>query len=148
MANDLNQCTFIGRFGKDPELKYFPSGDAVVNTSIACGKSWNDKQSGEKREVTTWVPLVFTGKPAEVIAQYCKKGSQIYVSGEFTVRKWTDKDGNDKYQTEVRVMNFQLIGGKADGAGGGQAAAPAQRPAAAPRPAASGFDDADDSIPF
>lgn len=146
MANDLNDCKFIGRLGKDPELKYFQSGDAYLNLSIAVGKSWKDKNSGDKKEATTWVPLVFTGKIAEIAAQYCKKGSQVFVSGEYKTRKW-QKDGVDQYTTEIHVLNMQLLGGKPDGAqGGGQQSAPAQqsRPAQQ-RPA---HDDDDSNIPF
>lgn len=149
MANDLNQCTFIGRLGRDPEVKYMPSGDAAVNISIAVGKSWKDKNSGEKKESTTWVPIAFFGKTAEIIGQYCRKGSQVMVSGEFSVRKWTDKEGKDQYHTEIRGNNIQLLGGKPEGAGGGQQQAPAQQQRqqapAQQRPAA---DDMDDSIPF
>ena len=148
MANDLNQCTFIGRLGRDPELKYMQSGDAAVNISIAVGKSWKDKNSGEKKESTTWVPVAFFGKTAEVIGQYCKKGSQVMVTGEFSVRKY-QKDGADHYVTEIRGNNIQLLGGKPDGAqGGGQQSAPAQqsRPAQKQSPAAG--NDMDDDIPF
>lgn len=145
MANDLNQCFFIGRLGKDPEVRYLPSGVAVANISIAVGKSWKDKTSGEKKEATTWVPVSFFDKLAEIVGEYCKKGSQIQVSGEFTVRKYQDKDGGDRYATEIRGTSMQLLGGKPDGE---RAPAPAPRAAApAPRAAAStGFDDSD--VPF
>jgi single-strand DNA-binding protein len=144
MANDLNQCTFIGRLGRDPEIKYMPSGDAAVNISIAVGKSWKDKNSGDKKESTTWVPIAFFGKTAEIIGQYCKKGSQVMVTGEFSVRKWTDKEGKDQYHTEIRGNNIQLLGGKPEGTGG-QSAAPAQQQRQAQKPAPQ---DEDDSIPF
>lgn len=148
MANDLNLCVFIGRLGRDPEVKYLANGDAVCNISIAVGKSWTDKNTKEKKESTVWVPVSFFGKTAEIVGQYCRKGSQLQVSGEFNVRKYTDKDGNEKYQTDIRGDRMQLLGGRPDGAGGGQQqAAPAQRQAPAPRPAA-GFDDMDDDIPF
>lgn len=149
MANDLNQCTFIGRLGKDPEIKYMPSGDAAVNISIAVGKSWKDKNSGDKKESTTWVPVAFFGKTAEIIGQYCKKGSQVMVTGEFSVRKWKDKDGNDKYQTEIRGEKIQLLGGRSDSDAGGQASAPAQRQAApAQKATGGGFDYMDSDVPF
>lgn len=144
MANDLNKFQCIGRLGKDPEVKYFQSGDAYVNISVAVGEQWKDKNSGEKKEATTWVPIVFTGKVAEVIGQYCKKGSQVYIEGKFSVRKY-QKDGADHYVTEIKGQNIQLLGGKPEGAGG-QQSAPAQKPAAQ-RPAAN-FDDADSDIPF
>lgn len=139
---DLNLCLFTGRLGRDPEVRYAPSGDAVVNISIAVGKKWKDKQSGETKEQTTWVPVNFWGKSAELIGQYCRKGSQIRVTGEFSVRKY-QKDGVDHYATEIKGQDFQLLGGKPEGAGGGQQSAPAQKPAQQ-RPA----HDDDDSIPF
>lgn len=156
MANDLNLCCFIGRLGRDPEVRYMPNGDAAVNISIAVGKSWKDKNSGEKKEVTTWVPVSFFGKTAEIVGEYCKKGSQLQITGEFSVRKYTDKDGNEKQITEIKGDRMQLLGSPA-GSGGAQqtaprqaapaqrAAAPAQRQAARP---AQGFDDMDDDIPF
>lgn len=139
---DQNLCLFVGRLGKDPEVKYFQSGDAYCNVSIAVSEKWKDKQSGESKENTTWVPLVFTGKPAEILGKYAKKGSQIRVEGKFTVRKW-QKDGADQYTTEVRVRDFQLLGGKPEGAQGGQQAAPAPKPAAR-----NSGGDMEDDIPF
>lgn len=155
MANDLNQCMFIGRLGKDPEVKYMPSGDAVVSFSLAVGKKWKDKNTSEVKEATTWVPVNYFGAVAEIVGKFCKKGSQVMVTGEFTVRKWVDKDGNDRYATEIRGDKLQLLGSAPGEAG----AAPAQRPAAAPaaRPAAAAPAPAparkpapadDDSIPF
>lgn len=154
MANDLNQCSFIGRLGRDPELRNMPNGDAAVNISIAVGKSWIDKNSREKRESTTWVPVSFFGKPAEIICEYCRKGSQICVTGEFSVRKYTDKDGNEKTITEIKGRDFQLLGSKPDGAGQGAPAqqrqqapaAPAQRQAPARQD--GGFADMDSDVPF
>ena len=157
MANDLNQCIFVGRLGKDPELRNMPSGDAAVNISIAVGKAWTDKSSGEKRESTTWVPVSFFGRTAEIVARYCKKGSQILVTGEFSVRKYTDRDGNEKYATEIRGDRLQLLGGRDDNGGqqGGGAPqqrqqAPQQQRQAAPQQqrAQGGFDQMDDDIPF
>lgn len=143
---DLNYFVCIGRLGRDPELRYMPNGDAACNVSIAVGKKWKDKQSGETREQTTWVPCSFFGKTAELMAQYAKKGSQIRVNGEFSVRKYNDKDGVEKTITEIRVQDFQLLGGRPDGAqqgGGAPAQAPAQRPAATRAPVGT-----DDDIPF
>lgn len=154
MANDLNQCNFIGRLGRDPEMRTFPSGDQVANVTLAVGSKWKDRNSGEAKESTEWVRLVFHGKSAEIAGQYLRKGSQIFVTGEMQTRKWTDQAGVEKYSTEVRVNNFQMLGAKPDD-GGERAPAPApaprqqsRAPAPAPR-AASGFDDmADDGIPF
>lgn len=140
---DMNQCNFTGRLGRDPELKHFSSGDAVCNTSIAVSKRWKDKNSGEAKEVTTWVPLQIYGKSAELFCQYAKKGSQIRVTGEFSVRKYTDQSGAERTATEIKVQDFQLLGSKPDGAS--PAPAPARAPAPAPKPAGGGVDD---DIPF
>lgn len=155
MANDLNQCSFIGRLGRDLESRTFPSGDMVANGTLAVGSKWKDKSTGELKESTEWVRLVFTGKLAEIAMQYLRKGSQIFVSGEMKTRKWTDQQGQEKYSTEIRVVNMQMLGGKQDGGGdnSGYDAAPAPRPSPAPRQAPapranSGFDDMDDDIPF
>lgn len=142
---DLNLCVFIGRVGRDPELKHFSSGDPYCPTSIAVGKKWKDKNSGETREQTTWVPLQFFNKTAELFAKYAKKGSQIRVNGEFTTRKYNDKDGNERIATEIRVQDFQLLGGKPEGAGGEQQQAPAQNPQQQRQSAAA---DQDYDIPF
>lgn len=110
MANDLNQCNFIGRLGKDPEVKYMPSGKAVANISIAVGKSWKDKDSGEKKESTEWVPVVAFGRLAEIIGEYLTKGSQVFISGSFQTRKWQDKSENDRYTTEIIASELQMLG--------------------------------------
>lgn len=161
---DLNLVVVIGRLGRDPEVRYMPNGDAAVNISLAVGKKWKDKASGEMREQTTWVPFSFFGKTAELIGQYAKKGSQIRANGEFSVRKYTDKDGNEKTATEVRGQDFQLLGARQDGdggQGGGQQQQQRQAPAAgqqqrqaapAQRQAQSGggggYGPMDDDIPF
>lgn len=131
-------CIFIGRLGRDPEVKYLPNGDAACNFSIAVGKKWKDKSSGETKEQTTWVRCSAFGKTAELLGQYAKKGSQMRVNGELSVRKYT-QEGVEKEITEIRVQDFQLLGGRPDGA----APAAARPPAAAPKPAAP-----DDDIPF
>lgn len=143
---DLNLCVFIGRLGRDPEVKYLPSGDAACNISLAVSKKWKDKNSGEQKEQTTWVPCSFFGKTAELLGKYATKGTQIRVNGEFSVRKYTDRDGAEKTATEIRCQDFQLLGGRPDGAGAAPAPAPARAPAPAPKPAASGA--MDDDIPF
>lgn len=140
---DLNYFVCIGRLGRDPEVRYMPNGDAACNVSVAVSRKWKDKQSGETREQTTWVPCSMFGKTAELMGQYGKKGGQVRINGEFSVRKYTDKDGAEKQITEIKVQDFQLLGGKPEGAGGGGAAAPAPARAPAPKPAAG-----DDDIPF
>jgi len=135
--NDLNQCNFIGRLGKDPELKAMPTGDAVVNFSLACG--WKSKNS----EGVEWVTVVAFGKLAEIIGQHLQKGSRVYIGGKQRTRKWQDKTGTDRYTTEIVARDMQMLGSKAD----------AQRPAAgnasqqfqAPAPAG---DVPNEDIPF
>ena len=158
MAHDLNRCEFIGRLGKDPEVRFIPSGDAIANLSIAVGKSYTDK-AGEKREETTWVPLTMFGKLAEIAGEYLKKGAQVYVAGEFHVRKYQAKDGTDRWATEVRVDKMQMLGSKSDAKPEGDKPAPSKSASdyaaakggttkrAAPAKA-GGFDDLEDDIPF
>ena len=142
----LNKVQLIGNLGQDPELKYLPSGDAVANLSIATTDRWKDKQTGEQQERTEWHRVAFFGKPAEVIAQYLVKGSSIYVEGSLQTRKWQDKEGNDRYTTEVKGQNFQFLDKK--GESGNDRNSPAPSPDAAPAaaPAAPAADD--DDIPF
>ncbi len=153
----VNKVILIGNLGKDPEVKYMPSGDAVANVTLATSETWNDKNTGEKKEKTEWHRVVFFGKLAEIVGQYCKKGSKIYVEGQLQTRKWQAQDGSDRYSTEVVVRGFggtmQMLDSK--GSGGGYAPAqPATQsaPQAAPQqaaPAAAVVDDSfDDDIPF
>ena len=160
----VNKVIIVGNLGKDPEMRSFPSGDQVANVTIATTDKWKDKQSGEMKEATEWHRVVFNGRLAEIVGQYLRKGSQVYVEGSLRTRKWTDQSGVDKYTTEIRADQMQMLGsrqgmgGAQDDSGGydapRQSAAPARAPAAAPRqaPAASkastGFDDMDDDIPF
>jgi single-strand DNA-binding protein len=108
MANDLNRCEFIGRLGKDPEIRYSTSGDAIANFSIACG--WKSKE----KESTEWVRITAFGKLAGICGDYLKKGSQVYVAGRMTTRKWQNKDGVDQYTTEVVADQMQMLGGKSE----------------------------------
>lgn len=149
--NDLNRCEFIGRLGSDPESRFLPSGDEVVNIRIAVGKSWKDKQ-GQKQEKTEWVPIVFFGGLAGVCSRFLKKGSRIYIAGEFRTRKWQSQDGQDRYATEVVATEMQML----DGRQGGEAREASPPPAhgaaqdgAGGQNSASGFDDFDgDGYPF
>jgi single-strand DNA-binding protein len=140
MANDLNQFTFTGRLGKDPESRSLPSGEPVCNFSVAVGSQWKDKASGAKQERTEWVSCAAFGKLSEICSQYLRKGSQIAAVGELRTRKWQDKSGNDRYTTEVILNQMTMMGGK-----------PADAPAAAQKqesaPAAK-RDDFDADIPF
>ncbi len=166
----VNKVILVGNLGRDPEIRTFPSGDQVANASLATTDKWRDKQSGEMKEHTEWHRLVFNGRLAEIVGQYLRKGSQIYVEGSIRTRKWTDQNGQDRYSTEIRVDQMQMLGrregmggpgGDDDGYGYGggapsggyapRAAAPApaarQMPAA-PAPSDGGFSDIDDDIPF
>ncbi len=152
MANDLNQCNFIGRLGRDPETKYMPNGDAVTNFSIAVGSSWTDKGSGEKREDVEWVRCTAWRKLGEICGEYLKKGSQVFVNGRMKTRKWQDKDGHDRYSTEIIVDQMQMLGSKPASNGEPREERPAPRaaePKAAPSKKPAGkFDDMEDDIPF
>ncbi|HNK06465.1 MAG TPA: single-stranded DNA-binding protein [Giesbergeria sp.] len=144
----VNKVIIVGNLGRDPEMRTFPSGDQVANVTIATTDKWKDKQSGEMREATEWHRVVFNGRLAEIVGQYLRKGSQVYVEGSLRTRKWTDQSGVEKYSTEIRADQMQMLGGRPEGA----APAPAPRPAPAPPPAqrsaGGGFDDMDDDIPF
>lgn len=149
----LNQVNLIGNLGRDPETKYLASGDAVVNFSIACTESWKDKATGEKKESTEWVNIVIYGKLAEIAGQYLRKGSSVYLCGKLQTRKWQDKDGNDRYTTQVVCNEMKMLGNKPEGAQGGSSAPPS-RPASTPAPAARPAANQpapgsfDDDIPF
>ena len=159
----LNKVILIGNLGRDPETRYAPSGDAICNITVATTETWKDKQSGERKEATEWHRVVFFGRLAEIAAQYLRKGSQIYVEGRLQTRKWQDKDGQDRYTTEIRGDEMKMLGSRQGGGGdapmgGGYdapAAAPArQAPQQAPaqkapsQPSGGGFGDFDDDIPF
>lgn len=110
----VNKVILMGRLGKDPELKYTPSGAAVCNFSIATTESWNDKSSGQKQERTEWHRIVVWGKLAELCNQYLAQGRQVYVEGSLQTRSWDDKDGNKRYTTEINAKTVQFIGNKND----------------------------------
>ena len=147
----VNRVILIGNLGKDPETRYAPSGDAICNITLATTDTWRDKASGEKREATEWHKVGFFGKLAEIAGQYLRKGSQVYIEGSLRTRKWTDKDGVERYTTEIRADVMKMLGGKGDGQ---QSDAPRQSAPApstpAPKKQASGggFGDFDDDIPF
>ena len=117
--SSVNKVIVVGHLGRDPEMRTFPSGDAVANVTIATSDKWKDKQSGEMREATEWHRVVFNGRLAEIVGQYLRKGSQVYVEGSLRTRKWTDQAGVEKYSTEIRADNMQMLGGR-QGMGGGQ----------------------------
>jgi single-strand DNA-binding protein len=157
----VNKVIIIGNLGRDPETRYLPSGDAVTNVSIATSEKWKDK-SGETQEHTEWHRVAFFGKLAEIAGEYLKKGSSVYVEGRIRTRKWQDKDGADKYSTEVVADRMQMLGGRGGGSGSGSGGSEpmTREPATAgaggggggkPQQAKKGggaFDQMDDDIPF
>jgi single-strand DNA-binding protein len=165
----VNKVILVGNLGRDPEVRYLPSGDAVANVTIATSSKYKGKD-GNMVEETEWHRVTFFGKLAEIVGQYLKKGRSIYVEGRIKTRKYTDKDGVEKYATDIIASEMQMLGGREgqgepsgsgedDGYGGGgysrpapasrpAAPAPVQRPAPAQPKAPSGFDDMDDDIPF
>ena len=156
----VNKVIIIGNLGRDPEVRYTPSGSAVCNVSVATTRNWKNRESGEKQEETEWHRVVFYDRLAEIAGEYLKKGRPVYVEGRLKTRKWQDKEGKDTYTTEIIADQMQMLGsreGMGGGAGGGgdDHGESAQRPGAAraggAKPAAksaTGFDDMDDDIPF
>ena len=150
----VNKVIILGNIGRDPETRHMPSGDAMTTISIATTDSWKDKNTGEKKETTEWHRVTFFGKLAEIAGQYLKKGSSVYVEGSLRTRKYTDKDGIEKYATDIRADSMQMLGGKpseAQQASEHRQSAPApqrnQQAAQQSRPAPN-FSDMDDDIPF
>jgi single-strand DNA-binding protein len=158
----VNKVILIGNLGRDPEVRYAPSGSAICNVTIATSRNWKDKTSGERQEETEWHRVVFYDKLAEIAGEYLKKGKSVYIEGRLKTRKWTDKDGVEKYTTEIIANEMTMLGSREGGGGGGMGdadmgaapaprSAPPARSAPAPRPApkaSTGFDDMDDDIPF
>lgn len=157
MARGVNKVILVGNLGKDPEVRYSPNGQAIANCTIATSESWKDKTTGEKQERTEWHRIVFFGRLGEIAGEYLKKGSQIYVEGRLQTRKWQDKEGKDRYTTEIVANEMQMLGSRS---GGGMPSEPPQEAAAAGgyepaaartggggggKPAAADFDD---DIPF
>jgi single-strand DNA-binding protein len=161
----VNKVIIVGNLGRDPEIRYMPSGDAIANIAVATSFRSKDRNTGEQKETTEWHRISFFGRLAEIVGQYLKKGSSVYVEGRLQTRKYTDKDGIEKYATDIIAQEMQMLGGR-QGMGGGdamggddmgydappsrpaprpQAAAPAPRPAPKPAP---NFSDMDDDIPF
>lgn len=153
MARGINKVILVGNLGKDPEVRYMPSGGAVANVTLATSEQWKDKQSGEQRERTEWHNVVFYQRLAEIVGEYLKKGSQVYVEGSLRTRKWQDKSGNDRYTTEIIASEMQMLGGRGGGGGGGSASygggGKASSGGSQAGEPAGGFDEGfDDDIPF
>jgi single-strand DNA-binding protein len=169
----VNKVIIVGNLGRDPEVRYNPNGGAWCTVSIATTRNWKDKTSGERVEETEWHRVVFNDRLAEIAGEYLKKGRSVYVEGRLKTRKWTDKDGIEKFTTEIVANEMQMLGGREGMGGGGggdeegggyggggggrsrggeerESRAPAARPQASkPAPkTATGFDDMDDDIPF
>jgi single-strand DNA-binding protein len=174
----VNKVIIVGNLGRDPEIRYMPSGDAIANIAVATSYKSKDRNSGEQKELTEWHRISFFGRLAEIVGQYLKKGSSVYVEGRLQTRKYTDKDGIERYATDIIAENMQMLGGRqgmggdssysgddsyggggGGGGGGGSYDAPPSRPApqrqAPPAPAArpqpkpaANFSDMDDDIPF
>jgi single-strand DNA-binding protein len=150
MARGINKVILVGNLGQDPETRYMPSGKAVTNLRLATSDSWKDKQTGEQREQTEWHSIVMYDRLAEIAAEYLRKGSQIYVEGRLKTRKWQDKEGKDRYTTEVIANEMQMLGSRGGERPGAEprseprAAAVQERGAAQP----AGAGEFDDDIPF
>lgn len=160
----INKVIIVGNLGNDPEMRTMPNGEAVANISVATSESWTDKNTGERREVTEWHRIVFYRRQAEVVGEYLRKGSQVYVEGRLKTRKWQDQNGQDRYTTEIQGDVLQMLGGRNAGGQGGdyapQQSAPqynrqpqqpqyqSSRPAAQAQQSEPPLDGFDDDIPF
>ena len=153
MARGVNKVILVGNLGNDPDIRYTAGGAAVANISLATAESWKDKNSGEQQERTEWHRIVFFGRLAEIVGEYLRKGSQVYVEGRLQTRKWQDKEGHDRYTTEIVANEMQMLGSKSGGSANYEPAAQSQArenhtPEPQPAPAQSPADDFDDDIPF
>ncbi|MFZ9050011.1 MAG: single-stranded DNA-binding protein [Steroidobacteraceae bacterium] len=156
MARGINKVILVGHLGQDPQTRAMPSGKSVVNLRLATTDQWRDRQTGENKENTEWHTVVMFDRLAEIAAEYLRKGSQVYVEGKLRTRKWQDKDGHDRYSTEIVANEMQMLGGRgggqSQGGGGGGGYEPREAPAreaaqGGGRPAGGG-DEFDDDIPF
>ena len=164
-SRGVNKVILVGNLGNDPETRYTQAGAAITNVSVATSETWKDKQTGQPQERTEWHRVVFFNRLAEIAGEYLRKGSKVYVEGALRTRKWQDKEGQDRYSTEIVANEMQMLDSRGGGQGGGNAApedysqsAPRSAPAAAPRAPAGGapaagsppgdFGNFDDDIPF
>lgn len=156
MARGVNKVILVGNLGRDPEVRYSPNGSAVANVTLATSESWKDKTSGEKQEKTEWHRIVFFGRLAEIAGEYLKKGAQIYVEGRLQTRKWQDKEGHERYTTEIVANEMQMLGSRG-GAGAPSDSFNQDQPSAAENSGPAGTKkasttaaagDFDDDIPF
>lgn len=138
----VNKVILVGTLGQDPETRYSASGTAFTNISVATSEQWKDKQTGEKKERTEWHKVIFAARLAEIAGEYLEKGSKVYIEGSLQTRKWQDQSGNDRYTTEIRAQNMQMLDGKRNSDDDGNSSAPA------PSQGGGSYDDFDESIPF
>lgn len=149
MARGVNKVILIGNLGRDPEVRYMPSGSAVTNVALATSETWRDKQSGERQERTEWHNIVFFNRLAEIAGEYLKKGSKVYVEGSLRTRKWQDKNGQDRYTTEIVATDMQMLDSRGGGYSQDQSSSQETESAASRKETvAEGVDDFDDDIPF
>jgi len=146
MARGVNKVILIGNLGRDPEVRYSPNGGAIANITLATSESWKDKNTGEQVDKTEWHRVVFFRRLAEIAGEYLKKGSKVYLEGKLQTRKWQDKEGNDRYTTEVVANEMQMLDSRGGSTSYNQDDAPAAQPASQEQPAPAG--DFDDDIPF
>ena len=144
MARGINKVIIVGNLGADPETRYMPSGSAVTNLSVATSEQWKDKQTGEQKERTEWHKVAMFNRLAEIAAEYLRKGSQVYIEGKLRTRKWQDRDGNDRWTTEIIADEMQMLGGR----GGGGSAPMSSDSGPSGGPPQTPPDDFEDDIPF
>jgi single-strand DNA-binding protein len=154
MARGINKVIIIGNLGADPETRAMPSGATVANLRIATTESWKDKQTGEQQERTEWHRVALFGRLGEIAGEYLRKGSQVYIEGSLRTRKWTDKQGNERYSTEIVANEMQMLGGRGGGgaapSAGGSSDAPRERGGEFGEPVSTSTEreEFDDDIPF
>ena len=154
-SRGINKVILVGNVGADPETRYMPNGNAVTNITLATSETWNDKNTGEQQERTEWHRVTFYQRLAEIVAEYVRKGSKLYVEGRLQTRSW-EQDGIKRYATDIIANEMQMLDSRGSGGGGSsggnyqpsQAAAPASKPQSAPQPAPADMDSFDDDIPF
>ncbi len=148
MARGVNKVILIGNLGQDPETRYMPSGSAVTNLRIATTESFKDRETGQQQERTEWHSVAMFGRLAEIAGEYLRKGSQVYIEGRLRTRKWQDKQGQDRYSTEIVADQMQMLGSRGAGVSGGGEPAQAERPAGRSRAPVAQEAELDDDIPF
>ena len=148
MARGINKVIIVGNLGGDPETRYMPSGSAVTNLTVATNESWKDKQTGEQKDRTEWHKVAMFNRLAEIAAEYLRKGSQVYIEGKLRTRKWQDKNGQDRWTTEIIADEMQMLGGRGGSGGGSAPMSSSSDSGPSSAPPQPGPDDFDDDIPF